>query len=81
MTPEMSPALEVQGHANSSGNDALAKFFTESLDKRFHPAMMLMMTIMIKIRAQGNYEIIWEFFLNGTPPPFGDPTLKKWEIL
>ena len=27
----MPPALEIQGHANSSGNDALAKLFTESL--------------------------------------------------
>ena len=37
MTPEMSPALEVQGHANSSGNDALAKLFTESLDDHDDP--------------------------------------------
>ena len=29
---DMSPALEVQGHANSSGDDALTKLFTESLD-------------------------------------------------
>ena len=39
-TPEMvdmSPALEVQGHANSSGNDALAKLFTESLDDHDDP--------------------------------------------
>ena len=34
---DMSPALEVQGHANSSGNDALAKLFTESLDDHDDP--------------------------------------------